>query len=82
GHTAPTPTPPAPGPVAPGLARRVRGAQLPPTSPVPLRRGAAPAPARSPRQQVQMADDVYRFLSDFTAGVRRGLDHMHDGRSA
>ena len=21
-----------------------------------------------------MADDVYRFLSDFTAGVRRGLD--------
>ncbi|HEU4536976.1 MAG TPA: hypothetical protein VFS00_22800, partial [Polyangiaceae bacterium] len=82
--TAPAPAPPAPafGPAAPGLARRVRGAQLPATSPVPLRRDAAPAPARSPRQQVQMADDVYRFLSDFTAGVRRGLDHMHDGRSA
>jgi hypothetical protein len=31
---------------------------------------------------VQPADDVYRFLTDFTAGVRRGLDDMNQGRSA
>jgi hypothetical protein len=82
GAPAPAPSAPVPGPAAPGLTRRVRGAQLPPTSPVPLRRDVAPAPPNGPRQHVQMADDVYRFLSDFTAGVRRGLDDMHDGRWA
>ena len=71
-----------------GLARRVRGAQLPTTEPVRMRRpdraqapassGAATpaprtAPARTPEQRRQ-ADDVYNFLSNFTAGVRRGLD--------
>jgi signal transduction histidine kinase len=78
---APAPRPaPMPGP-PPGLTRRVRGAQLPTTSPVPLRRGPEPAPGR-PLRYVQPADDVYRFLTDFTAGVRRGLDDMNQGRSA
>ncbi len=71
-----------------GLARRVRGAQLPTTQPVRMRRGPEPSvpapasglgpapampPARTPDQRRQ-ADDVYSFLSNFTAGVRRGLD--------
>jgi hypothetical protein len=86
GHASPAPAgpgapPPLPGHGAPGLTRRVRGAQLPTTSPLPLRRPAERAPARSPGH-VQPADDVYRFLTDFTAGVRRGLDHRHDGRPA
>jgi hypothetical protein len=36
----------------------------------------APAPARAPArtpEQRRRADDVYSFLSSFTAGVRRGL---------
>lgn len=46
-----------------GLARRVRGAQLPDTGPAP--RGADDAPRRS-------ADDVRSQLSRFRAGVDRG----------
>jgi hypothetical protein len=73
-----------------GLARRVRGAQLPTAEPVRLRRGggspaAPPArtggrpssqPSRPPRRddRPRSADDVYSFLSSFSAGVRRGLD--------
>jgi hypothetical protein len=64
-----------------GLARRVRGAQLPTTEPVRMRRSPepsappappAPRPVRTPQQQ-RTADDVYSFLSNFTAGVQRGL---------
>ena len=64
-----------------GLARRVRGAQLPTTEPVRMRRApepSAPRPAptaptaRTPEQR-RKADDVYSFLSSFTAGVQRGL---------
>jgi signal transduction histidine kinase len=89
-----------------GLARRVRGAQLPTTQPLSLRRAGAqaaeparPAPANGPaaaplaRAPAQppahapapppparktgpegAAKDVYSFLSNFTAGVQRGLD--------
>jgi hypothetical protein len=34
------------------------------------------APARSPEQK-QSADAVYTFLTDFSAGVQRGLDESH-----
>lgn len=88
-----------------GLARRVRGAQLPSTEPLNLRRGTGSAgqgqggPSGNPfspgavqpsdRQRAgrssapetpasngdhRAADEVYGFLSSFTAGVQRGLD--------
>jgi hypothetical protein len=43
--------------------------------PAPAPAPAAPdrRPARSPEQQ-RKADDVYSFLSSFSAGVQRGLD--------
>jgi signal transduction histidine kinase len=70
----------------PPLTRRVRGAQMPTTSPMSLRRTtgehpvapggpAAPPPDRAqPPRQTRSADDVYSFLTSFTAGVQRGLD--------
>ena len=53
-----------------GLARRVKGAQMPTTQPLSLRRReqAEESPGNDP------AKDVYSFLSSFTAGVQRGLD--------
>ncbi|MGH9110751.1 MAG: hypothetical protein ACRDZN_00360, partial [Acidimicrobiales bacterium] len=66
-------------PAAPPLTRRVRGAQLPNTAPLSLRRTTGehrippPPPARPPEQQ-RTADDVYSFLTSFTAGEQRGLD--------
>ncbi|HET6949650.1 MAG TPA: sensor histidine kinase, partial [Acidimicrobiales bacterium] len=75
------------GETASGLTRRVRGAQLPRTQPLNLRRpehgperddpgpaGAAgrEAPERTAEQR-RSADDVYGFLTAFTAGVKRGL---------
>jgi signal transduction histidine kinase len=83
----PTPEPPPP-PVLPtadtgatvdtahttesGLARRVRGAQLPVADPRAIRRGGDDSgPAAS-------ADDVYQFLSSFTTGVQRGLDQARN----
>ncbi|HEX6419878.1 MAG TPA: hypothetical protein VFZ77_15360, partial [Acidimicrobiales bacterium] len=101
---APAAPPPAPaGPVptagstAGGLARRVRGAQLPTAEPLRLHRrpapqspasgpgprAAAPAPPRGTHhgggpapagEPSRSADDVYSFLSSFSAGVRRGLE--------
>ena len=118
------PPPPGDQTTAAGLTRRVRGAQLPNTQTVKLRRGesgagpgagigpSSPAPAprtpppggpfvRTPTGQTpavrapgrgpaptptpaptsaegwaseRSAKDVYGFLSDFTAGVQRGLD--------
>ncbi|HEX6167391.1 MAG TPA: hypothetical protein VFZ30_11425, partial [Acidimicrobiales bacterium] len=72
-----------------GLTRRVRGAQMPTASPLAIRRSgqqpdpgvappvqsppAASPPPRTPEQK-QSADAVYSFLSNFTAGVQRGLD--------
>jgi hypothetical protein len=71
-----------------GLTRRVRGAQLPQTQPVRMHRGpdvGAPRPAapttpplRTPEQR-RRADDVYSFLSSFTAGVQRGLNEAGGG---
>jgi signal transduction histidine kinase len=72
-----------------GLARRVRGAQLPTSEPVRMRRApeqgaprrAAPTPPpRSPEQR-RNADEVYNFLNSFTAGVQRGLDESGPNRS-
>jgi hypothetical protein len=76
-----------------GLTRRVRGAQMPATEPLLMRRGSGPGsgPAanggsehsspvptaggghRDPLAPPRPADDVYSFLSNFTAGVQRGL---------
>ncbi|MGH9231214.1 MAG: hypothetical protein ACRD07_21225, partial [Acidimicrobiales bacterium] len=68
------------------LARRVRGAQMPTADPLSLRRATgehtvppgAPAArsgeAAEPPRQTRSADDVYSFLTSFTAGVQRGLD--------
>jgi hypothetical protein len=64
----------------------VRGAQLPAAEPLRLRRaggdqvspggaGSRP-PQRGPERQ-RSADDVYAFLSSFTAGVKRGLDESN-----
>jgi hypothetical protein len=49
------------------------------TPPTPPQQPAAPgrtAPARSPEQK-RSADAVYTFLTDFSAGVQRGLDESH-----
>jgi hypothetical protein len=54
---------------ASGLARRVRGANLPVTPP------RRPAEPEGPRRS---ADEVYGLLSSFTNGVRRGLDDVHN----
>jgi anti-sigma regulatory factor (Ser/Thr protein kinase) len=94
-----------------GLARRVRGAQMPATEPLSLRRGtgggqrqgpggpsstpfAASPPSSGDRSRSgrssapevpasngdhRAADEVYGFLSSFTAGVQRGLDESRPG---
>jgi signal transduction histidine kinase len=78
------------GETAGGLTRRVRGAQLPQTRPVSLHRpghapdpGAATAtgglrPPERPPELRRSADDVYGFLTAFTAGVKRGLREQDD----
>jgi hypothetical protein len=78
-----------------GLTRRVRGAQLPTTNPLAVRRAAGPAaaapgggfappaaPAMPPRTppEARSADAVYSFLTNFSAGVQRGLDETRQGR--
>jgi signal transduction histidine kinase len=98
----PPPAPPAHGPLsphvppAPPLTRRVRGAQMPTTDPMMVRRaGAGGDGPQAPGPQVpgpqvpgpvtrrpppaepdgrRSPDDVYSFLTSFTAGVQRGLD--------
>jgi hypothetical protein len=86
----PGPVPPAQAPESgPPLTRRVRGAQMPTTNPLSLRRttgehpvapggppaqSAEPIEPAEPRRQTRSADDVYSFLTSFTAGVQRGLD--------
>ena len=77
------PTGPAGRP--PTLARRERGAQMPTTTPLPLRHApAAPTPGPRPQpaarpatpqpQTSRAALEVYGFLSSFSAGVQRGLE--------
>ncbi|HET8621285.1 MAG TPA: hypothetical protein VFM27_20100, partial [Acidimicrobiales bacterium] len=72
-----------------GLTRRVPGAQLPTTEPLLLRRpdggagdsgvnrvaSGSGAPQRTYGPE-RTADDVYGFLTRFTAGVRRGLEEQ------
>jgi hypothetical protein len=110
-HAAPAPTssgaPGEPGATGGGLTRRVRGAQMPTTSPLQLRRSDgtphadgspapdpgppvlrppaspswAPAEAAPPAgQRSERADNVYGFLSSFSAGVQRGLDQAQRER--
>jgi hypothetical protein len=92
GPVPPGPVPPAGDPDAgPPLTRRVRGAQMPTTSPTSLRRttgehpvapgvpAAPPAERGEPPRQTRSADDVYSFLTSFTAGVQRGLDDAEPG---
>jgi len=68
----------------------VRGAQMPTTDPTLVRRGwlpgngpqparsAAPPPsAAAPDDGRRTPDDVYSFLTSFTAGVQRGLDETN-----
>jgi hypothetical protein len=54
----------------PRLVRRARvgGDGPPPAGPAPRRRVPAASDAR------RSPDDVYSFLTSFTAGVQRGLD--------
>jgi hypothetical protein len=79
----------APVPPAPPLIRRVRGAQMPTTDPTLVRRaeaggGGPQAPGPSTRRPPpaepdgrRSPDDVYSFLTSFTAGVQRGLDETN-----
>jgi hypothetical protein len=60
---------PAPGPQVPGP--QVPGPQVPgPQGPGPVPRRPPPAEPDGRRSP----DDVYSFLTSFTAGVQRGLD--------
>jgi hypothetical protein len=78
----------SPVPPTPPLTRRVKGAQLPAADPMLVRRGAGAArpaaPGPAPRRTMPAAgdgrrspDDVYSFLTSFTAGVQRGLDETN-----
>ena len=65
-----------------GLTRRVRGAQIPASDPLLVSRG----PTRivggdgdEDGEQSGPTQDVYSFLSGFTAGVQRGLDEAREG---
>ncbi|HEY7072118.1 MAG TPA: hypothetical protein VH479_18465, partial [Acidimicrobiales bacterium] len=97
----PPPDPGQSGTTSGGLTRRVRGAQMPTTEPLLLRRGQGsggggegrgegkgaaagppgPAPSsglggrRDPLEpeSTASANEVFSFLSNFTAGVQRGL---------
>jgi hypothetical protein len=55
---------------SPTSVRRTTG-EHPATPSGPVRQ--PPEPGRQPRQ-TRSADDVYSFLTNFTAGVQRGLD--------
>ena len=59
--------PPATAPLS-GLRRGIGPQPTPPVSPLP-----GPGGDGSPESR-RRADDVYSFLSSFTAGVRRGLE--------
>jgi signal transduction histidine kinase len=69
----------------PPLTRRDRGAQMPVTNLRPIRGGSpAETPAGRPAAQPPVhrpraAEEVYGFLSSFTAGVQRGLDAAGSG---
>jgi signal transduction histidine kinase len=74
------PAPPVPPPpattafaMAPGLARRIPGAQMPQTAVRGLRRSPGPpAPVAPDGPAPGSPDDVYRVLTDYVAGIDRG----------
>jgi hypothetical protein len=84
----PWPPPGSSGPVppAPPLTRRVRGAQMPSADPMLVQRArlggdghqgagsSPPPPSPAASDGRRSPDDVYSFLTSFTAGVQRGLD--------
>jgi anti-sigma regulatory factor (Ser/Thr protein kinase) len=78
GHPGAPPVDAAPPPAggattAGGLARRVRGAQMPTSrTPVNISRAAEDIPSTPP----PTARDVYGFLTSFSEGVQRGLDDV------
>jgi signal transduction histidine kinase len=84
------PAPPAPAPVAPvhgrtadapGLARRVPGANMPSTGIAGLRRttDAAPPPPAPYARPPGSPEDVYQVLANYVAGVDRGRRAHADG---
>jgi signal transduction histidine kinase len=89
-HTGAVPAVPPPyDPLAaasaapPPLARRVRGAQAPRTTVVPLRGDPAATAGVGEFDGVpRRAAEIRALLSDFTAGVQRGLNEARDGMSA
>jgi hypothetical protein len=52
----------------------VRRAWLPDNGPQPARSAAPPPSAAAPDDGRRSPNDVYSFLTSFTAGVQRGLD--------
>jgi signal transduction histidine kinase len=76
-------SPPAQPPSTPaGLTRRTRGAQLPVTEPVQIRRGTGGRDGRPGDRGPRAArrSDVYAFLANFTAGIPRGQDRPRRNR--
>ncbi|HEX8804622.1 MAG TPA: hypothetical protein VF743_10520, partial [Acidimicrobiales bacterium] len=62
------------GTTASGLARRIRGRNMPATQPHRITRGGDPPVGALPSGQLHSPTDVYGFLTSFTSGVQRGLD--------
>jgi hypothetical protein len=69
---------PAPSVTTSGLARRVRGANLPTADLPPVRRGHHHT---GPGADRRSADEVYGLLTSFASGVRRGLDDARQPES-
>jgi hypothetical protein len=57
----------------------VRGANLPGTDPVAVRRGEGEPRSPQGGRDRHTPDDVYGFLTSFTSGVQRGLDEAQSG---
>jgi len=72
------PAAPAPSVTTSGLARRVRGANLPTADLPPVRRGHDHS---GPDADRRSAEEVYGFLRSFTTGVQRGLDDARRSES-
>jgi hypothetical protein len=69
----------------PHLVQRVPGTQMPTTTPIMVRLvepGSVPAetPLSRPAGPRRSADAVYEFLTNFSAGVQRGLEATRQNR--
>jgi hypothetical protein len=53
---------------------------MPTTAPLSVRRSPDPAPSRPQTRSPRAADEVYGFLSKFTAGVQQGLEAVRTAR--